>query len=83
MRTVQDKSDFFAEQLHGSMAGAGTNDRALIRIVCSRSEIDLGDIKNAYHRRYGQMLSESIHVRIYFTHSSIHTNIAKSGRLEQ
>ncbi|CAH1403621.1 unnamed protein product [Nezara viridula] len=60
VHSVRDKSDFFADQLQKSMAGMGTHDRALIRIVCYRSEIDMGDIKNAYQRKFGKSLQEAI-----------------------
>ncbi|XP_054290147.1 annexin B9-like isoform X2 [Macrosteles quadrilineatus] len=60
IKSVKDKAGFFAEQLHDSMAGMGTRDRALIRIITIRSEIDLEDIKRAFHQKYGTTLADFI-----------------------
>lgn len=64
VRCVRSKVQYFAKRLHNSMAGLGTNDKTLIRIVVSRSEIDLGDIKEAFQEMYGKSLESWIKVNI-------------------
>jgi len=60
LRVAQNRSEFFARRLHKSMSGMGTNDRSLIRLVVTRCEIDMVDIKQEFQRYYGKSLKEFI-----------------------
>lgn len=64
VKCCKSKVDFFADRLHHSMAGMGTNDKTLVRIIVSRSEIDLGDIKEAFQNKFGKSLESWIKVRL-------------------
>uniref|UniRef100_A0A0A9VZC1 Annexin-B9 n=1 Tax=Lygus hesperus TaxID=30085 RepID=A0A0A9VZC1_LYGHE len=61
VKCVRNKSDYFAERLHKSMKGLGTDDKTLIRIVVARSEIDLGSIRSAFKARFDDTLGNWIH----------------------
>ena len=37
--SVRSRATYFAEKLYKSMKGAGTDDRTLVRLVVSRSEV--------------------------------------------
>lgn len=60
VKVVQNPPSFFAERLYRSMKGAGTDDEALIRIVVSRCEVDMIEIKNEFMKMYKKSLSTMI-----------------------
>lgn len=59
-RCVNNKAEFFAHQLMKSMKGLGTNDRQLIRLIVTRCEIDMTEIKEAFQRLFNESLKDCI-----------------------
>ncbi|MFT7817477.1 annexin A4-like [Arapaima gigas] len=56
VRCMKSKPGFFAERLYKSMKGLGTTDSILIRVMVSRAEIDMVDIKAEFLKMYGKTL---------------------------
>lgn len=59
-------AEFFARRLNRAVKGVGTDERTLIRIIVSRSEIDLAAIKNEYDRLFQRTLMDEIKVIFFF-----------------
>ncbi|NP_001098294.1 annexin A4 [Oryzias latipes] len=60
VKCLRSKPAFFAERLYKSMKGLGTTDSVLIRIMVSRAEIDMLDIKEHFLKTYGKSLHSFI-----------------------
>lgn len=60
VKCATSKPAFFAEKLYDAMKGAGTRHKTLIRIMVSRSEVDMNDIKAYYQKKYGVSLCQAI-----------------------
>ncbi|XP_073423295.1 annexin A9 [Dendrobates tinctorius] len=57
---IKDTPLYFADRLYSAVKGLGTDDSTLIRILISRSEVDLLSIRVAYRRKYGKSLYSTI-----------------------
>lgn len=51
---------FFAQELEDAMKGIGTKKAALARIIITRSEIDMGTIKEEYKNLFAKKLEDAI-----------------------
>ncbi|XP_017662894.1 PREDICTED: annexin A1 [Lepidothrix coronata] len=60
VKCATSKPAFFAEKLHLAMKGSGTRHKDLIRIMVSRHEVDMNEIKGYYKRLYGISLRQAI-----------------------
>ncbi|OVA06693.1 Annexin [Macleaya cordata] len=61
LRCAENPAKYFAKELCKSMKGLGTRDTTLIRIVVTRTEMDMQYIKDEYYRKYGKALADAIH----------------------
>ncbi|XP_052766007.1 annexin A13-like isoform X2 [Mya arenaria] len=59
-KAIEDPIQYYTDALHHCFKGLGTNDGELIRIVVSRSEIDLGDMSTRYQETYGSSVAQSV-----------------------
>ncbi|KAL8622443.1 hypothetical protein ACOMHN_034108 [Nucella lapillus] len=57
---VKSKPKFFARRLHNCFSGIGTSDSDLIRIIVSRCEVDLEEVKRQYADMYEVSLEEEV-----------------------
>ena len=53
VRAQVDPPGYYADRIHESVAGVGTNDSRLIRNILSRSDKDMPAIMQAYRQKYG------------------------------
>ncbi|KAL8203271.1 UNVERIFIED_CONTAM: Annexin A1 [Gekko kuhli] len=60
VKAATSKPAFFAEKLHLAMKGSGTRTKTLNRIMVSRSEIDMNEIKAHYKMKYQKSLDQAI-----------------------
>ncbi|PIA29923.1 hypothetical protein AQUCO_05800180v1 [Aquilegia coerulea] len=60
LRCAENPAKYFAKSLHKAMKGMGTRDTDLIRIVVTRTEIDMQYIKGEYQKNYGKTLHDAI-----------------------
>jgi hypothetical protein len=59
---VRDRQQYFADNLNKTMKGLGTKDQTLLRIIVSRAEIDMVQIKLKFQQAYNKSLGEFIKV---------------------
>uniref|UniRef100_A0A8K9Y7R4 Annexin n=1 Tax=Oncorhynchus mykiss TaxID=8022 RepID=A0A8K9Y7R4_ONCMY len=62
VRSVKNQPNYIAERLYKAMKCIGTDDRALIRIMVSRSEVDLFNIRKEFKETHDCSLHEFIQV---------------------
>ncbi|XP_062118086.1 annexin D5-like [Humulus lupulus] len=61
LRCSENPAKYFAKVLYKAMKGLGTNDSTLIRVIVTRTEIDMQYIKAEYLKKYRKTLNDAVH----------------------
>ncbi|KAK9677523.1 hypothetical protein RND81_11G149200 [Saponaria officinalis] len=61
VRCAESPAKYFAKVLRKSMKGLGTDDTTLIRVIVTRTEIDMQYIKAEYEKKYKKPLVDAVH----------------------
>ncbi|XP_076894339.1 annexin D5-like [Bidens hawaiensis] len=61
LQCAENPEKYFAKVLYKSMKGLGTDDTTLIRVIVTRTEIDMQYIKAEYHKKYKKSLNDAVH----------------------
>lgn len=60
VRCTRNPPLFFAETLEKAISGIGSDSKAVTRVVVSRSEVDLAEIKTEYQKKTGKSLRTAV-----------------------
>ncbi|CAL5442516.1 unnamed protein product [Camellia sinensis] len=61
LQCAHNPAKYFAKVLHKAMKGLGTDDTTLIRVIVTRTEIDMQYIKAEYQKKYRKSLTDAVH----------------------
>ncbi|KAF2305698.1 hypothetical protein P3X46_032822 [Hevea brasiliensis] len=61
LQCAHNPAKYFATVLRKAMKGLGTKDTTLIRVVVTRAEVDMQQIKEEYHKLYKKQLTDAVH----------------------
>ncbi|XP_076894340.1 annexin D5-like [Bidens hawaiensis] len=61
LQCAENPAKYFAKVLYKSMQGLGTDDTTLMRVIVTRTEIDMQYIKAEYYKKYKKSLNDAVH----------------------
>ncbi|XP_024961828.1 annexin D5-like isoform X1 [Cynara cardunculus var. scolymus] len=61
LQCAENPGKYFAKVLRKAMKGMGTDDKTLIRVIVTRTEIDMQYIKAEYHKKHHKSLNDAVH----------------------
>ncbi|XP_019619915.1 PREDICTED: annexin A7-like [Branchiostoma belcheri] len=60
VQCVRNRPEFFADKIHKCVKGLGTDDHTLIRVIVTRSEYDMVEIKQVFLNKYRKTVWKAI-----------------------
>lgn len=60
LEAIISPTNYFARRINKAVKGLGTNDKLLIRTICSREGIDMKEIRESYKNLFGKDMIEDI-----------------------
>ncbi|KAF3441168.1 hypothetical protein FNV43_RR15080 [Rhamnella rubrinervis] len=60
VKCIHNPPNYYAKTLHGSMKGTTTDKGGLLRLLVSRAEVEMDEIRKAYKNKYGIELRDAI-----------------------
>ncbi|XP_052203940.1 annexin D5-like isoform X2 [Diospyros lotus] len=61
LQCAENPGKYFAKALNAAMKGLGTDTTTLTRIIVTRAEVDMGNIKAEYGKKFGKSLNDAVH----------------------
>ena len=78
LHALLNPADYFATRIYNACKGMGTDDNILIRVMVSRDEVDMKEIKQIYKNKYEKTLYEEINDECGGDYKNILIGIAKT-----
>ncbi|VDQ13663.1 unnamed protein product [Trichobilharzia regenti] len=66
VQSIRNRPKYFAEKLVKVLSKRSPDHKTIIRIVVSRSELDMGEVKKEFHSMTGKTLEAYFHVSYNF-----------------
>ncbi|KAI3734146.1 hypothetical protein L6452_13609 [Arctium lappa] len=61
LQCAENPGKYFAKVLRKAMKGMGTDDKTLIRVIVTRTEMDMQYIKAEYYKKHHKSLNDAVH----------------------
>ncbi|XP_060554553.1 annexin-B12-like [Ruditapes philippinarum] len=76
---VRHRPGYFAKKIYKSMKDASTDHRTLIRIMVTRAEVDMEQIKQVFQKMYGQSLEQFVRDAVSSEYSRVILGMIGAG----
>ncbi|CAK9296931.1 unnamed protein product [Gordionus sp. m RMFG-2023] len=77
---IKNPGNYFATRLHSALTGVGTKESDLTRIMVTRSEVDMEEIKNEYRKKYKKSLENAIKGDVTGTYQEVLVKLVQGNQ---